>query len=128
MIDVDEQGASTIKISTVPSNVVSPDVRDKLVKRFLEGGMFCAVSWENNFDGQDAVLHSMNALDVLQNILDIYSQLIPSGETTINKETTNTRKDFEQLIYKVCSIIEEVSGERSTSFNKKSEYQNQVDV
>lgn len=112
LIDVDENGFSTIKI--LKSTSVSPDmdVRDKLVNRFLEGGMFAVISrsGENN----DAEIHSMNGVDVLDNVLHMYSGLFNDSESL---------KEFQQSIYKACSFIEEVSGERSSAFLKKCDSQ-----
>lgn len=132
IIDITEAGLPIVKI-TRPRNLEfsksissisydhysDDDVRDKLVSRFLGMGHFALITTDSGNPG-DAEIHSMNALDVLQNILDVYSGLIPVGKTTIDGESFDLRKEFEQSIYKVCSLIEQWTNERSTAFEKKS--------
>lgn len=104
LIDVDEVGSSTIRIERPNYDSGAIDVRDKLVSRFLEGGVFCAITW----DDKSSFIHSMNALDVLDNILNIYGQSMKP----------ELLKEFEQAVFKVCSIIEQFKGERSSKFEE----------
>lgn len=131
IIDITEAGLPIVKI-TRPKSVVSAigydpsssddDVRDKLVSRFLGMGHFAVITTDSDNPG-DAEIHSMNALDVLQNILEVYSGLIPVGKTTIDGESFYFRKEFEQSIYKACSLIEQWTSERSAAFEKKCDAQ-----
>lgn len=111
LIDVDESGLPVIRIEKVNYHKSNADVRDKLVSRFLESGIFCTVSW----DDSSALIHSMNSLDVIQNILDTYKKMINDSDK---------KKEFEQCLFKISSIIEDVAGERSTKFNDICRYQN----
>lgn len=108
MVDVDEQGLAIISISGFSEGYFS-DVRDKLVKKFLEGGMFGLITPCSS----GAEIHSMNGLDVLDNIGQIYGSIFKDNDSEEYVE-------FEQALLKLSSIIEGISGERSSAFIKKA--------
>ena len=112
-----EVGSDRIKLMDVSS---LDDPRDKLAHVFIHGGPFAIIT---NVDSGEYHIHSMNALDVMQNILNIYGQMFRAeGPKLMGSEYTD-RKDFEQAVFKVCSMIESVSGERSTVFKEKVDAQ-----
>lgn len=110
-------------VSNGPYEVVYDDLddaRDKLTHKFINSGPFALIA------GTDVgvyEIHSMNALDMLQNILDIYGQMFQGEDVKLNGVPCSDSKDFEQAVFKVCSMIEQVSGERSSAFEKKVESQ-----
>ena len=99
------------------------DARDKLTHKFINSGPFALIA---GTDVGTYEIHSMSVLDVMQNILNIYGQMFHAeGPKLMGSEYTD-RKDFEQAVFKVCSMIESVSVERSTAFEKKVEAQRLV--
>ena len=75
MIDVMEDG--TPIVSVIHPKGKLEDVRDKLVKRFLEVGPFCAITYSDTHPRETrANIISMNPLDVMQNILDWLGPMI----------------------------------------------------
>lgn len=119
LIDVDEQGLSTIEVRTPKIEVSKMDVRDKLVQRFLEGGSFAIITYDSVDNMKVANIHSMNALDVLQNILDVFRDSVASLDS-------GAEERFEQAIFKAASMIESVVGYRSRDFCKKADAQKLV--
>lgn len=113
MIDVDDQGMSTVKVTMkkdfmgFDSNPYD-DVRDKLVKRFLEGGCFALISYEGDFS-EVAQIHSMGPIDVMTNILNMFGSCFKSD---------SDYKVFEQSVYQVSSLLETL-GFSSKEFSSK---------
>lgn len=135
LIDVDEQGLPTILIDNGELTLDAPntisqlhskgflsikgisdiDVRDKLIKRFLEGGC-CALITVN--DDQSRSIISMTPIDMLQNIADMFKSQF------VHKPSDDKKgKEFEQYLLSAASMLESL-GYRSNAFNKAIEKQN----
>ena len=87
------------------------DARDKLTHKFINSGPFALIS---GTDVGTYEIHSMNALDVMQNILDMYW-----GSFSTNAALN----EFVQSMNNVCSLLENATGERSTVFKEKVDAQ-----
>ena len=109
-IDVDDQGLSTITISLPEAYERISDVRDKLVKRFLESGMFCLIT--RTGDNNEAQIHSMNVLDILANMGDIYGPLC---------KDSNKAFEFKEAIERLASLLGDITGERKSCFGSRVE-------
>lgn len=83
------------------------DPRDKLAHVFIHGGPFALIT---NIDSGEYHIHSMDVLDLMQNILDMYSGSF-STKAALN--------EFVQSVHNVCSLLESATGERSTAFKDK---------
>lgn len=115
LIDVDEQGLPTILIDHGQETQLE-DVRDKLVKRFLEGGC-CALVTVN--EDQTRTIITMTPIDMLQNIADMFkSEFFPDP----SEESKKRWKEFEQHLLSAASMLESL-GYRSNAFHKAVEKQ-----
>lgn len=83
------------------------DARDKLAHVFVNSGPFALIA---GTDIGTYEIHSMNVLDVMQNILDMYWGSF-STKAALN--------EFVQSVHNVCSLLESATGERSTAFKDK---------
>lgn len=115
-----KSGYNTTLVGVSPDPYQTPyddleDARDKLTHKFINSGPFALIA---GTDVGTYEIHSMNVLDVMQNILDIYGKLFHGEDLKLNGTACSDKKDFEQAVYKVCSMIESVSQERSTSFKE----------
>lgn len=86
-----------------------PDVRDSLIEKFIENGHYATAEFK---DG-NIILKSMNPLDLLGQMLEVFG----------NGFDKEFNENFQQAIYKVCSMLEKNYGFKSTAFNKKVEAQ-----
>lgn len=120
LIDVDDSGSSVISVR-VPVRDFSDvdDVRDKLVKHFLDAGNFCFVSYSGDIRDNFslATISSMNVLDILERIVLVYGYLFNDSDSF---------REFEQAIFSVASKIEGVTSLRSDYFLRRCEAQSLV--